>query len=62
LVEVFELATSGHSEFTDEKMTAMCGFAADALGWVLRDPTSLHPMPFESVLKQLDEAEGNTPN
>lgn len=62
LVEVFELAASGDAQYVDQPMAAMCGFAADALAWVLRDPTSLHPMPFADLVKQLDSAEGNAPN
>ncbi len=42
-------------------VAAMAAFTADALSWVLLEPGQ-HPIPFADLVKQLDAAEGNTPN
>lgn len=40
-----------------------CGMAVDILSWVLRDEGAhLGPRSFGDLVRQLDAAEGNTPN
>lgn len=58
--EVFRRARSQG----DELEALMCGVIHDALGWAAGgdEPLDPHVPAFRDLLRQLDAAEGNTPN